>query len=231
MKTIVLLLSLFIYMNTQAQTQTQLMEPLVHVNGEGKLSVVPDCVDIKVRVESQGKEAAAVKAENDVAIDKVINFLRSAGIKDKNIRTEYINLNKNYDYNTKTYSYNANQSLTVVLKDLGTYEMVMSGLLSSGINRIDGVVFGSSEMEKLKAEARIKAVLNAKEKATAYAEALGQSIGKAVVISESGGSAPQPPMYKARMMSMEAASDGGETIAPGELSIRSQVQVSFQLKM
>lgn len=229
MKTIVLLLSLFIYMNTQAQTQQ--MEPLVHVNGEGKLSVVPDCVDIKVRVESQGKEAGAVKSENDAAIDKVINFLRSIGIEDKHIRTEYINLNKNYDYNTKTYSYNANQSLTIVLKDLKKYEAVMSGLLSSGINRIDGVVFGSSEMEKLKAETRIKAILNAKEKATAYAEALGQSIGKAVVISESGGSSPQPPMYKARMMSMEASSDSGETIAPGELSIRSQVQVSFQLKM
>ncbi|MFT5752336.1 MAG: hypothetical protein ACI86L_001849 [Dokdonia sp.] len=229
MKTVILALSLFIYINTQAQTQQ--MEPLVHVTGEGKISVVPDYVDIKVRVESQGKEAGAVKAENDTAIDKVINFLRSAGIKDKNIRTEYINLNKNYDYNTKTYNYTANQSLTIVLKDLDKYEAVMSGLLSSGINRMDGVVFGSSEMEKLKAETRVKAIVNAKEKATAYAEALGQSIGKAIVISESGGSAPQPPVYKARMMSMEASSDGGETIAPGELSIRSQVQVSFQLKM
>jgi hypothetical protein len=133
MKTVILFLSLFIFMNTQAQTQQ--MEPLVHVSGEGKLSVVPDCVDIKVRVESQGKEAAAVKAENDTAIDKVINFLRSAGIKDKNIRTEYINLNKNYDYNTKTYSYNANQSLTIVLKDLGKYESVMSGLLSLSVHK------------------------------------------------------------------------------------------------
>ena len=86
MKTIILFLSLFIFMNTQAQTQQ--MEPLVHVRGEGKVRVVPDYVDIKVRVESQGKEAGAVTAENEVAIDKVINFLRSDGIKDKNIRTE-----------------------------------------------------------------------------------------------------------------------------------------------
>ncbi|MFT5863236.1 MAG: hypothetical protein ACI828_001893, partial [Flavobacteriales bacterium] len=68
MKTVILALSLFIYINTQAQTQQ--MEPLVHVTGEGKISVVPDYVDIKVRVESQGKEAGAVKAENDTAIDK-----------------------------------------------------------------------------------------------------------------------------------------------------------------
>ena len=217
MKTVILVLSLFIYMKTQAQTQQ--MEPLVNVTGEGKTSVVPDCVDIKVRVESQGEEAGAVKAENDAAIDTVINFLRSAGIKDKNIRTEYINLNKNYDYNSKTYSYTANQSLTIVLKDLKKYETVMAGLLSSGINRIDGVVFGSSEMEKLQAETRIKAIVNAKEKAAAYAEALGQSIGKAVVISESAGSVPRPAVYNTRMMSMEASSDGGETIAPGELSI------------
>ena len=230
MKKIVFTLLLFIY-TTLMFSQNTAAQPLVHVTGEGIVTVVPDQVDIKVRVESQGKEAAAVKRDNDTAIDNVIKFLRSAGVKDKNIRTEYINLNKNYDYNTKTYNYNANQSLTIALKDLDKYEAVMSGLLTSGINRIDGVSFGSSNMEQLKAEARVKAVRNARDKAQAYAQALGQDIGKATSITESGGNNPQPPVLKARMMSMDAESSSGETIAPGELAIKTTVQVSFELKM
>lgn len=219
---------LFATMSLTAQQSK--MEPLVNVTGEGKVKVAPDGADIRVRVESQGKEAQSVKAENDQAIDKVIKFLRSAGIEGKQVQTEYVNLNKNYDYNTKTYSYTANQTLTVKLKNLNRYESIMTGLLSSGINRIDGVQFTALNMEKLEAEARIKAIQDAKEKATAYAGALGQSIGKAVQISEQGSSAPQPPMYKARMMSADMESGGGETIAPGELTISSRIQVSFELK-
>ncbi len=230
MKHLFLFILLSTAMATTGQTiQTQL-ESLVNVTGEGKVKAVPDGVAIKVRVESQGNEARAVKAENDQTIDAVIKFLRSQGIDSKNVQTEYINLNKNYDYNKKVYNYVANQTLTVTLKDLSKYEGVMAGLLNSGINRIDGVQFTASNMEALRSEARIKAITNAKEKASAYAKALGQSIGYAVQISESGSSNPQPPMYKARMMSMEMdSSGGGETIAPGELTFTARVSVSFRL--
>lgn len=218
---------LFTVMSLTAQTDT--MEPLVNVTGEGIVKVIPDGVVIKVRVETQGKEAQQVKAENDQSIDKVIKFLRSQGIDNKYVQTEYINLNKNYDYNSKMYNYNANQTLTIQLKELKMYEGVMTGLLNSGINRIDNVQFTSSKMDALKADARIAAIKDAKEKATAYAEALGQTIGKAVQISEQGTSSPQPPMYKARMMSMEMDNSGGETIAPGELIITTKIAVSFKL--
>jgi len=218
---------LFTVMHLTAQTGT--MEPLVNVTGEGIVKVTPDGVSIKVRVETQGKEAQQVKAENDQSIDKVIKFLRSQGIDSKYVQTEYINLNKNYDYNSKTYNYNANQTLTIQLKDLKMYEAVMTGLLNSGINRIDHVQFTSSKIEELRADARIAAIKNAKEKAIAYASALGQSIGKAVEISEQGASSPQQPTYKARMMSMEMDSSAGETIAPGELIINTKIAVSFTL--
>ena len=223
------LIILFTAMSITAQTNT--IEPLVNVTGEGNVKVIPDGVDIRVRVESQGKEAKQVKLDNDTAINQVIKFLRTQGIDSKYVQTEYVNLSKNYDYNSKTYSYNANQTLTIQLKDLKMYEGVMTGLLNSGINRIDNVQFTSSEMTAHKAKALINAIVDAKEKATAYAGALGQSIGKAVQISEQGTAAPQPPMYKSRMMSMEMdTSGGGETIAPGELIITTKISVSFELK-
>lgn len=221
---------IFLISGFAMNAQNSKIEPLVNVSGVGKIKAIPDGVDIRVRVESEGSEARAVKAENDQAIDAVIKFLRSQGIDSKDVQTEYINLSKNYDYNKKIYNFKANQTLTVKLKDISKYEGVMTGLLNSGINRIDGVQFTASNMEALKAEARVKAILNAKEKAMAYAGALGQSIGKAVQISETGSVNPQPPMYKARMMSVEADSmGGGETIAPGELTFTSRVSVSFEL--
>ncbi|TVZ51308.1 SIMPL domain-containing protein [Dokdonia sp. Hel_I_53] len=226
MKYITLIIILFT-MTTAAQNNN--LQPLVNVTGEGKVKVAPDGADIRVRVETQGKEAQTVKNENDQLIDKVIKFLRAQGIESKYVKTEYINLNKNYDYNTKTYSYNANQTLTIQLKDLAIYESIMTGLLNAGINRIDGVSFTSSKMDVLHAEARVKAIKNAKEKAISYAAALDQKIGKAVQISEQGATPLPQPMYKTRMASMESDSGSSETIAPGEIEITSKIAVSFVL--
>ena len=92
-------ITLLIVLCTMATTaQNNDLQPLVNVKGEGKVKVSPDGADIRVRVETQGKDAQSVKMENDISIDKVIKFLRAEGIDSKYVKTEYINLTKNYDY-------------------------------------------------------------------------------------------------------------------------------------
>ena len=103
----------------------------------------------------------------------------------------------------------------------------MKGLLETGINRINSVTFSSSEMKKLESEARVKAIMDAKQKAMEYASALGQNIGKAVHITEFNNvSTPMPVL---RSMAMEGDSKM-QTMAPGEMEINAQVNVSFELK-
>lgn len=211
-----------------SMASAQSIQPTVNVTGEGKVIAVPDEVTIRMGVQTEGKDAKTVKAENYTSVDKVLDYLLKMNIPQNQVQTEYINLNKNYDYNTKTYNYRASQTISVKLKDLSTYDKIMAGLVSSGINTINGVEFSSSKMEAYEAEARKKAVANAKEKATEYAGVLGQSIGKAVAISELGTSAPQPqPMYKVAMAESSDATQ--RTLAPGELTITSKIQVSFML--
>lgn len=212
----------------QAQQVNQI--PMVMVTGEGIVKVVPDQVTIKSRIEHEGNDAVEVKRMNDVVVDKVIKYLKSEGIPEKNIKTDYVNLNKNYNYNEKTYSYAANQAISIKLEDLKKYEKIMSGLLDSGLNRIDGIQFESSEMEKHKSEARKKAVLDAQRKAGEYAAPLNQSIGKAISISETEVNY-FPPMYRGMEM-MKTSADAGDqqTLAPGEMELSAKVTVGFELK-
>tara|TARA_R100001369_G_scaffold92896_1_gene141004 strand:+ start:10654 stop:11340 length:687 start_codon:yes stop_codon:yes gene_type:complete len=228
MKSILILFAALGTFAVQAQ-QINNITPAVTVNGEGTIKVIPDEVVIKSRIEHDGEDAQLVKKQNDEVVDAVIKYLKSQGVPEKNIQTDYVNLNKNYNYDNKTYSYVANQAISIKLDDLKNYEKIMSGLLKAGLNRIDGVQFKSSKMESYMAEARKKAVIDAKSKATDYANALGQSIGKAISISELETN-NFPPMY--RMNEMKASSDvmEQETIAPGELEIKTKVTVAFELK-
>ncbi len=202
--------------------------PTVDVTGEGIVRVVPDEVTINIRVENSGENSKALKERNDATINEVLKYLKSMKIADKDVRTEYMNLTKNYDYSNKTYTFAANQSLSVKLRDMDRYEQLMKGLLDTGINRIDGIVFSSSDKDALESQARKRAIENAKKKAEEYAAALGQGIGKAVNISEYRISGEPRPMYKVAMMDSSSAA-GGQSIALGEMEIRTTVNVSFLL--
>lgn len=204
--------------------------PMVSVTGEGVVKVAPDEVLIKSRIEHEGESAAGVKKQNDEVVDKIIRYLKSQGIDEKDIKTEYINLNKRYDYNDKTYTYVANQAISIRLRALKNYEKIMKGLLENGLNRIDGIQFKSSEMEKYEKEARKLAVLDAQNRARELAEPLGQEIGKAVSISEMDYNSFQPVYRMDEAVEMSAAKGSQQTIAPGELEIKIKVNVGFELK-
>jgi len=223
-----IIIVLLVLTNLQMMAQEK-MQPLVTVMGEGTVKVVPDEVTIHVSVETQGKKALDVKTENDRSVDAVVQFLKKSGIDSKDVQTQQVRLNKNYDYNTKTYSYNATQSITILLKNIASYDKIIAGLMDSGINRIDGINFGSSKMEALKSEARQNAIRDAKMKATEYSGVLNQTIGKAVQITELGQTPPMP-LQRYKVMSMaEGDLGGGETLAVGEMTIKAQINVSFEL--
>jgi len=200
----------------------------VSVTGEGIVKVEPDEVLIKSRIEHEGSSAVEVKKQNDEVVNKIIKYLKSQNIEEKDIQTEYMNLNKRYDHNDKTYSYVANQAISIKLRDLKDYEKIMKGLLENGLNRIDGIQFKSSEMEKFEKEARKLAVLDAQNRARELAQPLGQSIGKAVSISEMDYNSFQP-MYRMDAAVEMSAKGSQQTIAPGELEIKIKVNVGFEL--
>ncbi len=220
--------TLLILLISTIMTAQNIPQPTVDVTGEGIVRVVPDEVTISVRVENTGNEVKPLKTKNDQIVNDVLQTIKRMGIEDKNVQTEYVRLSKNYQHNTKTYNYSANQTISIYLKDLQKYEPLMDGLMASGINRIDGISFSSSKEMELKSQARKKAVENAVMKAKEYVGVLNQTIGKAVSISEFQNSIAPQPMYRAMAMQSDSAV-AKETLAPGEIEIRTNVNVRFVL--
>jgi uncharacterized protein YggE len=226
----ILMLLLSNLVMSQNNMQTTNIQATVDVTGEGIVKVVPDEVTIIVQVENKGQNPKELKQKNDFVINDVLQYIKSMKIADKYVQTQYVRLNKNYDYQTKEYSYVANQSISIYLKDLERYESLMNGLVERGINRINGISFSSSKIDELKSQARIKAIQNAKMKAEEYTNALGQSIGKAVLISEFSNTNYPGPVNRANMMqSSDALGMEQQTISVGEIEIITKVNVSFLL--
>lgn len=230
MKKIILLLAL-VTATIQAQEQKQV--PQITVSGEGKIKVTPDEAFITVAVENTGKEAVEVKKKNDETVDKVLKLIKQRGIQTADYQTQRVNLYKNYDYNTKKYNYVANQTISILLKDLTKYDKLMMDIVDSGINSIQGIEFKSSKIKEYESQARKKAILDAKQKAEDYVSVLaGQKVGKALVISDNSyTNYPRPVLAEMKTMDMaDGASTPQETLAIGEIEIISNVSVSFALE-
>ncbi|MGM0933409.1 MAG: SIMPL domain-containing protein [Bacteroidota bacterium] len=226
MKKLLLLTAILFSVGVFAQEDK--MNQGIFVSGEGIVKVVPDQVVIKSQIEHEGVNANTVKKENDQTADAILKYLKSQDIPEKNIQTDYVNLNKRYNYNDKSYTYVARQAISITLEDLDKYEEIISGLLENGLNGISGIQFKSSEVEKHKTEARKRAVLAAKRKAEEFAGPLNQEVGKAITISESSGNNFQP-VYRMADMKMSEESGSQETLSPGEMEINVKVNVGFQL--
>jgi len=215
---------------SQNNAHTRIIQPTIDVLGVGIVKVTPDEVTIKVQVEHKGQQPKELKQKNDFIMNDVLVFIKSMNIADKQVKTEYVRLNKNYDYQTKTYNFSANQSVSIYLKDLELYEYLMNGLMERGINRIDGISFSTSKIKELKSQARIKAMQNAKMKAEEYTKVLNQSIGKAVLITEfNATNYPGPVNAKTMMMSSDTSRMEQQTISVGEIEVVTKVNVSFLL--
>ncbi|MDI1316535.1 SIMPL domain-containing protein [Flavobacterium sp.] len=230
MKTTVLILTTFFALSTQAQVQEQKLVPQISVTGEGKIKVTPDQALISVGFQNAGKDAKEVKTLNDEVVDKVIKFLKKTGIPASDYKTNNVSLNKSYDYEKKKYNFQANQTLSITLKDLSKYDEIMMGLNDAGVNTINGVEFKSSKIADYERDARKKAVLDAKQKAQDYVSVLGQKVGKALLIADNTQNYIPQPMYKMNMMATAEVAGSRETLAVGEMEVNVNVSVTFALE-
>lgn len=228
MKKIVLILTMI----ATASFVSAQEKSLVNVNGEHIIMVKPDQAEVSFMVSTKHKNLQQAKKENDETISKAIKYLKKQKIEDKDIRTTRVSVNP-YDEYVKDEKpnpmFSAQQAITFELKDLDKLATLISGLVDLGVNNIQNVQFKSSKMEDIQNEARVKAMLDAKQKATILAKALGQSIGAAYSINDNtstNNGSPRPMMYKAAM----AADSSQEAIATGEIEVIARVSVGFLLK-
>ncbi|WP_299701201.1 SIMPL domain-containing protein [uncultured Pontibacter sp.] len=219
----------------QVQAQQQVLPPLISVNGIGEVKLPPDEVVISLGVEMREKTLEQARKQTDSKAAAIIAYLRKQGVDAKDIQTSYVNLQPIYSSNqfgkAEPDFYMAQKTMTVVIKKLDKFDALLSGLYENGVNRIDDIAFRVSNIEKHQVEARKRAVADAKQKANALTNELGAKVGKVYSISE------HTPIISPRMdyakvaMDMEMAQGGGgPSIAGGQVTVTSNVNVSFVIE-
>lgn len=203
----------------------------ITISGHGKVTAIPDIATIEVGLMTERSDVASAQKENTEKMNRLIKSLKALGVEDKDIQTSYYNIYPQYDWpNGKQVlrGYQVNQGVSIKIRNLDKIGDILAAAGEGGANQVSGLSFNIDEPEKLRQEARIKALENAKEKAEALAEVAGIKLGKIVSFSEYSETPPVP--YRA----IEGLGMGGEGAMPeiekGTLDIVVNVTVSYEIK-
>ncbi|MDP3014960.1 MAG: SIMPL domain-containing protein [bacterium] len=207
------------------------------VSAEGKVMVSPDIAKISFSVISEGINPKTIAEENNKKMNSAIDFIKSQGIDEKDIKTTQYNLSPRYEYDEKTKKtfisgYTLTQNVLVKIRDLSKVAEVLGGLPELGINQIGQVSFEIDEPEKYLAEARDKAFDKANIKAKEMSGKNNVQLGRVINFLE-WGSTPRPYYENLRALGMggeAAAPQALPQIQPGTEEVIVQVNITYEIK-
>ena len=243
---LLLAIALVTFPLTRAHSQDPGQPRLISVSGSAEVKVAPDEVRLSVGVETRHEKLDDARKENDERISKALGFLKSSGVKEKDVQTDFISVEPNYDSNvsrTKPVTYVVRKSIEIKLTKIDSFEGLLTGLLTNGVNNVHGIDFRTSQMRKHRDAARAMAIRAAKEKADALASELGVKRGKVQNISANewggwwsgsggywGGRGGGGMFQNAVQNAGGPAETTDGTLSIGQISVSASVNVTFLIE-
>lgn len=205
----------------------------IWVNGQGKVSVVPDIANLRLGIESQETSVATAQSRANEAMDKIMTVLTDNGIAEKDIQTQYFNIRRvtrwdNDNQKEIVIGYRVTNVVTAKIREIDKIGAIIDNVATAGgdLTRIDNISFSVDDPSPYYDEARQKAIADARSKAEQLADEAGVKLGKPSYISES--TPFSPPVY-AEGIRMAAPAPMQTSISPGEMEISLTVQIAYSI--
>ena len=205
----------------------------VKVFGSALVRVAPDTASIVVAVSrlEQKPEAAFSKARESA--QKVTAYLHKAGVKD--FGSSRITLSQEFRYTNgenRFVGYQAKIEFNVVLREMDKVDAVLSGLIEAGANNLTSVAFQTTRLKELRADARRRAVVAAREKAELYCAAAGVVVGPVLAIEDVNPESLSGRSEAHTSREPAAVEDAGEpgAIDPGAVAVGAAVNIVYSIK-
>ncbi|MBR6086215.1 MAG: SIMPL domain-containing protein [Spirochaetales bacterium] len=208
----------------------------VSVSGTGIVYLKADIVTFSINVNETAPTTAEAQQLTNEKMTKILDILKTFGIKDDDISTTALNFNSEYYWDNgkqiKTGEA-VSQTVYVTMKELDQFPKLADELGSklTGISFYN-VNFDSTQKESAYSKARELAYEKALEKAELYAKSAGLTISRPITISEgymSYGSANYKRNDMVMMAEAAAAPTYGTQTPSGLLSASIDVSVVFEL--
>ena len=222
--------------------------PLVRVNISESLRTPPDEASMTVGTQAKAATATAAVAANKTKTEKLLATIRAAGIRERDIQTQGIQLQPDYRWDAEPggrgkqtlVGYIASNSVQIKTRNIDTLTSLLDRLTTAGADTVYGPNFAISDPAPLRREARIRAMARGQAEATEYARNNGFTSvrllsieegvsyrGTEVIVTGSRISPLAPPPPPPPPPAPER--DGG-VVAPGQLETSVSLNLLYRME-
>ncbi|MFA5975106.1 MAG: SIMPL domain-containing protein [Elusimicrobiota bacterium] len=204
----------------------------ISVQGQGRLTAVPDIANLTVEVRKEGASLDDISAQVRQGMSHVLDVLKGQGLADKDLQTAAYQVQPRYEHdrqgNTRPNGYIVLNRLTAKVRDLKKVGKVLTAAVQSGATGVTGPDFDFDNPQLLERKALALAMEDARAKADVLVQAAGARLGAVRTVNQSGPIAwPGRHFMASRAMEVAGAA---EPIAAGEQGFTSTIQVTFDLQ-
>lgn len=221
--------------------------PLVRVNIGESLRTPPDEASMTVGTQAKASTATEAVAANKIKTERLLATIRAAGIRERDIQTQGIQLQPDYRWDNEPngrgrqtlIGYIAGNSVQIKTRNIDKLTSLLDALTAGGADSVYGPNFAISDPAPLRREARIRAMARGQTEATEYARNNGYKSVRLLSVEEgvsyrgteviitgsriSNASAPPPPPPPA------PERDGG-VVAPGQLETGVSLNLLYRME-
>lgn len=205
----------------------------ITVVGQGDVKVDPDIAVLSLGADTSDADVQKAIDANNTIMDDVVAALKDAGIEDADIQTSNFSIYRDTGYgmvaSTETTPiYRVSNMVSVTIRDLASVADVLDAVIGAGANSMYGVNFTLEDWSQAQADARVKAMADAADRAAQLADLAKVDLGDVISVSEVIGGQGVP--YPAVSSAMGLGGGGGTSVSPGKLDVSTSIQVTYAVK-
>jgi uncharacterized protein YggE len=232
-----------------AQQQLQTLNPsqnitnnTLAVTGTATTMVKPDKVAVSLGLQTTNKTANATLAANSKIMNKVIDALKAAGVKDNETSTSSFNIFPNYNYSQSAnisartiIGFTVSNSIQIQSTSINNTSKWIDTAIAAGANTVDRIDFilSDKKLEETKTNLVKQAMQDARAKADIVASAAGMKVAgiRSINLNEFAIQPPfPPPPIPLAKQSLAAAEARPTPIISGQQEVTTNVGIIFIIR-
>ena len=205
---------------------TSPVESGVFTSGDATVSLKPDLAIVSAGVDSQQGTAAGAQSDLAAKAGKLIARIKTLGVSDADLSTVGYGVGPIYAPGELTITgYRASEQLQVKWHNVDTVGKTLDAMVQEGGATNITVGFGLADPKSAQADARTRAIADARSKAQAMASAAGVRLGQVIRVSDlsTASRLPMPLDFAG------AAAPAATQVPVGQVDVQVTVEVDYAL--
>ena len=210
------------------------------VTGTANTKVKPDKVILSLGVETNNKTANAALVANSKIMNKVIDALKTTGVKENETSTSSLSISPNYNYSRpsdtvgKITGFTVSNLIQIQSTNIGNVSRCIDTAIASGANTVNNVDFTISDkrLDETKNNLIKQAIDNAITKADIATSVLGLKVVgvKSVNLNEFEIQPPPIPLAKESVGASASIANRSTPVISGEQQVNTNVGIVFSIR-